>query len=564
MRRGTHILRIPTPWIVCGCLAVGCSNSGTGGGDRAGGASALGGSVGQGGATATGGGGGAIGTGGVGNGGTSGSGNGGSAGATATGGVGGGSGSAGSSGHGGAAASGGSGGHGGAGASGGGAGSGTGGASGGGGTGVTASCTFTPTASTSTKIPTVGIVTWSTTLPNVQSAQIDFGLTTSYGMTAPVDLTAAGYRTLLLGMKASKTYHFRLTASGTGGSCTSADYMLTTGALTSGLPKITVTTSNASAAFGGFLIAGQYSMAGGPSPAYIVDADGDLVWWYTSASASDATGVRMSHDGNSIWINSANVPNSTAHVHRVTMDGLTDNDYSSQFTGQSHQLTVLPDETIAFYAYGTNGCEDIKERAPSGTVKTIVNSETAHGGTGGCHINTIQYSPLDDTLVFSDLDHNCITKVTRTGTTVWVLGGGYGGVTSSFTGDTWLGGEHGIHILGLDDFVIFNNNSTVAAGSFTSIGGLNNGSSAIELKLNLTAKTSTQSWSYKASPGIQNDVMGDVQRLPNGNTIVAFSTKGVLQEVTANGSVVQSLSWPTGTAFGYVEKRATLYGPPPK
>ena len=58
--------------------------------------------------------------------------------------------------------------------------------------------------------------------------------------------------------------------------------------------------------------------------------------------------------------------------------------------------------------------------------------------------------------------------------------------------------------------------------------------------------------------------MGDVQRLPNGNTIVGFSTKGVLHEVDASGSVVQTLTWPLGASFGYVEKRATLYGPPPR
>ena len=74
----------------------------------------------------------------------------------------------------------------------------------------------------------------------------------------------------------------------------------------------------------------------------------------------------MSYDGNYLWTNSVNVPQGTAHVHRISMDGLTDEDDSSQFTGLSHQLTVLPDETVAFYAYGTNGCDDIKLRSPSG------------------------------------------------------------------------------------------------------------------------------------------------------------------------------------------------------
>src|SRR5262245_31407720 len=45
---------------------------------------------------------------------------------------------------------------------------------------------------------TIGIVTWSVTVAPLASARIEFGLDGSYGMTAPVDLSAAGYRTLLL------------------------------------------------------------------------------------------------------------------------------------------------------------------------------------------------------------------------------------------------------------------------------------------------------------------------------------------------------------------------------
>jgi len=92
---------------------------------------------------------------------------------------------------------------------------GTGGAGGAG--GAAQSCTFTQSSSPSQKIGTVGIVTWSTTLAAPQSARIDFGLTTSYGMSAPVDLTQPSYRTLLLGMKSSHTYHYRITATNSGG-----------------------------------------------------------------------------------------------------------------------------------------------------------------------------------------------------------------------------------------------------------------------------------------------------------------------------------------------------------
>jgi hypothetical protein len=76
--------------------------------------------------------------------------------------------------------------------------------------------------------------------------------------------------------------------------------------------------------------------------------------------------------------------------------------------------------------------------------------------------------------------------------------------------------------------------------------------------------TATRAWDYAAMPSIANQIMGDVQRLPNGNTMVAYSTQGVVHEVNAGGQLLQELTWPIGGAFGYIEKRATLYGPPPR
>ena len=60
-------------------------------------------------------------------------------------------------------------------------------------------------------------------------------------------------------------------------------------------------------------------------------------------------------------------------------------------------------------------------------------------------------------------------------------------------------------------------------------------------------------------------VMGDVQRMPNGNTIVGYSTRGVIARGQLDGDPCCS-SWTLGAGdqFGYIEKRATLYGPPPQ
>ena len=546
-------MRLSTPTVLCGCLlvlGVGCAKS-DGGGDGQGGdgGSATGGSSGTGTGGSGSGNGGSTTTGGsTGNGGSSVA----TGGKTGTGGA-----KGGSTGSGGSTSTGGS--------------TGTGGAPGTGGS-ASASCTITPTAMASTKIGTVGIVTFTTSLASPTAAQIDFGPDTNYGLTAPVDLTQTNYRTLLLGMKPSKAYHYRISVTNASGTCAGGDNTIMTNALPNGLPKLTPTTNNASGLFGGFLVTGQYA-AGGTAPAFILDKDGAMVWAYTTSN-SDACGTAMSYDGQYMWIVSANVPDATNtdHVHKVSMDGLTDTDYTTAFAHHSHQITPLPDGSVAFYATGSNGCDDIKIFPANGTpttaATTITNAKTAHGGTGSCHVNNVEYSPSDDTLVFSDLDNNCLTKVTKTGTVVWVLNGGVNGVTDSFNSGAivWKGGEHGFHILPGDgsDLVIFNNNSKNPAGggNWGSAAGDESGALVIEVKLNVSAKTASQTWMYKASPGILNDVLGDAQRLSNGNTMISYATKSTLQEVDANGALLQSIA--SNTNFGYIQKRATLYGPPPR
>ena len=58
--------------------------------------------------------------------------------------------------------------------------------------------------------------------------------------------------------------------------------------------------------------------------------------------------------------------------------------------------------------------------------------------------------------------------------------------------------------------------------------------------------------------------MGDVQKMPNGNYIVGYSTRGELHEVSSAGMRLQQWRWAAGASFGYIQKRATLYGPPPR
>ncbi|HEX5101574.1 MAG TPA: aryl-sulfate sulfotransferase, partial [Polyangiaceae bacterium] len=364
-----------------------------------------------------------------------------------------------------------------------------------GGTGSVEPCEFEVSTALSPKIPTVGIVAWSTTLENVTSARIEFGLTDSYGMTAPATALSSGNRTLLLGMKQSRTYHYRISASSAVGSCQSSDFTLETGVLSGDLQKVAVTTHDAAALAGGFLVTGQYAPASsaGGAPALIIDADGDVVWEYFAFNEG-VTAARQSYDGRSMWINAANVPEFAANVHRVSMDGLADDDLSGPLAGQSYQLSVLPDETVAFYAYSNDGRYDIKEYDPStGDVRTIVN--TGDFAPAGSHLDAIEYSPVDDTLLLSNLDQSSITKITRTGEVVWILGGTHS--TFSWPGTTWQR-QNGVQPLSRDRILFFANGAPGGTAS-----------AAIEVALDFDERTATPLWTY-TDPGLTNLVMGDV------------------------------------------------------
>lgn len=432
-------------------------------------------------------------------------------------------------------------------------------------------CTITATSSVSDKIGPVGIVTFTVSgTASLDSAQIDFGLDTNYGLTAPVNATTASsnYRTLLLGMKINKTYHFRVTGKSGSTTCTSPDYTIDAGGCPTAIKKPTVTTpaTDKSKLDGGFLVTESYTTGTTSKDyAYILDGDGELVWCYQPSGFGDLTATRMSWDGKWMWMVHGNVPSGTAHMGRVTMDGQTFEDLSSKFAGLNHDADVVTnDDAVVFIAYGsggsTSGCDDVKEWKPDGTVRTIINLATVFSDGKACHANAIKYDRSDDTIVVSDDTHNGYFKTDRQGNVKWVFGGGtFNSFDKSNTSNSTWSFQHNMHLIGPDSagayHILFFNNGYNVGGAAHAV--------AREFKLDVTAKTTSEVWTYDSNPDISNMVMGDVQRLSNGNTLIAYSTAGAIHEVDASKTLLQTLTW-SGGQIGYVTKRKTLYGPPPR
>ncbi len=540
-----------------GSGAVGSGGSGSGG--KAGGGSGGSGSGGKAGSGGTGGTGGLAsggdGSGGSSSGGASGKGGAAGSGASSSGGA---SGTAGSGG----SASGGAGGRGGAGGSKSGAGGGTGGGSGGGGAGSggaatggtggaggteSAACDFTVTSQlasdTSAKSPTtVGIVKWSVTGMTPTSANIELGLDTTYGTKAPVDLTVAGYQTPLLGMKPSTTYHFRIVASSGSASCTSQDQTIQTGAKATSVSIGSYTIKSASAHQRGFIITSYWSGSGKSVP-FILDAEGNIVWWYGGGPSNGIARARISADSKNMWMV---VPDLSGggHVQRVSMDTLDGQTYAS--TQSSHDIAAVTGSTMAYIDYSpSSACNGngggIVEIDPSGTTHTVVNASTflsSSGGGGGmgCHGNSLRYSAKEDYYTYSDVQSD-VYILNRSGALQWKLSSKVGSNSS------WGGVQHGQQLL--DNSIII----------FANSGGGNNASAAIEYGLD-------GSLIKKFASGGNTQNLGDVQRLPGGNTLINYGNGGNIQEVDSSGNVVMEIKGSSGSYFGYSEWRDSLYGPP--
>jgi hypothetical protein len=388
----------------------------------------------------------------------------------------------------------------------------------------------------STAPTTVGIVTWSTTASGITAAHIDFGLDTTYGMTAPVDLTATGYRTLLLGMKPAKTYHFRVVATAGANTYMSDDQTVTTGAKLSSAPLTSFSVKSATANPKGFYITSFWNGTGSKVP-FIFDSDGDVVWWYTAGSGESSDGIsraRMSADSQSIWLVNESLTGNP--LRRVSIDGLTTQTYSN--TKASHDICAVSGDTMAYLDYGESDCNSIFEINNAGTTKEVFEATNVTStGTGmqNCHGNAVRYSKKEDVYTYSDWQKE-LAVVSRAGALQWKL-------TQKVSGGNtaWGGAQHGHQLLD-NSIILFANNG---AGT--------NKSQAIEYGLDghLIKK-------FNSNGGATN--FGDVQRLANGSTIITYSTSGLMQVVDANDTVVLEVKG--SGSFGYVEFRDSLYGPP--
>lgn len=402
----------------------------------------------------------------------------------------------------------------------------------------------------SSQIPTVGIVGWSSTVAP-SSAKIVYKLKNgassllNQGGEAPVDLSKPNYRTLLLGLKQSQDYTFHIEATHDGATCVSAEYALpATGSFPDARP-VTVAVAQPDKREPGFIVTSSGTSV--PDSAFIIDADGEIVWF--ADGPLNTTRAQMDYEGDNMWMVALNLDNDGGEMRYVSMDGEEAQQNVPGLENAHHDFTVMPGGKVAALVWSVAGVDppsNLVIRSADGTVTSpfAIGSNLYLSDT--YHANAIHYLPFDDSFTIADRNPNVFVKVSATGTVEWQLGGV---CDQAPAGDLCVPQDwqvvHGHHLLEDGTFLAFNNTYNPVSDVF-------------EFQLNTTPSSfaATVVKDYEGTGA--STTMGDVQRLPGGNTLVTYSTDGTILELDSSWNVVQTFS----SRFGYSNWRPTLYGPP--
>ena len=150
---------------------------------------------------------------------------------------------------------------------------------------------------------------------------------------------------------------------------------------------------------------------------------------------------------------------------------------------------------------------------------------------------------------------NEVTAIDATsGHVLWRLGGKHNEFT--FRSDSYLGfaGQHDVQVLPNGHLLLLDDELRSQPGP----------ARAVEYALDVSGRVATLVWEYRPLPAVVSPIMGSVQRLASGATLIGFGAAGRVTEVAPNGTVTwtATLASDEGTPVSFYRavRLRSLYG----
>jgi hypothetical protein len=395
------------------------------------------------------------------------------------------------------------------------------------------------------------VVSWEQSAGAV--VHVEFQIDDEWLASPSRDLDEGTHQELLLGVPYDHDVTFRvLAAPATGDTWTGDEQVAHTDEAPQGVFTSSLLTSDPSGSEPtlNYVV---LALAGSRGWTVIVDRSARLVWASQTPPMFTSLYSRLSHDGtdilvdhNSYW--QAFDDGAASQVQRLKIDGTVVATYDTP--GLHHPFTELADGSIVWPAVSGN-TENVKKRTPAGDIESLWSCQDFHQDVGiqnYCGSNTLTWNEADDTFLLSLYSDETIVEFDHaTGQTLRYFGHAPGGwqfdpPESAFY---W---QHGGHF-------------TAAGTLLTSSHATGNSDECVvrEYSLDETNEVLHEVWNFGVGLGVAGDAMGEVHRLPGGNTLHNYGTGARLREVTPDGTVVWDVQWAGYPDLGRTTPLEDLY-----
>jgi len=273
-----------------------------------------------------------------------------------------------------------------------------------------------------------------------------------------------------------------------------------------------------------------------PIFAFIIDRQGRIVWLVELPTLRISLHPRISQDGTELLIDHGTFwsifdGGALSQVLRTRIDGEVVHTYDTP--GLHHPFTELPDGSLVWGAY--KGLRETLQKVGTDGVEEMIFDCGDYfddiGEQGPCASNTVYWDATRDVFLYSLYSVDSILEVDHASGEVTRSFGHLAGAWSFAPEDGAFWWQHGAHFLEDGNLLL----SCQAPGSETLI--------AREYELDDADGVLRQVWSNGQAEEIQGSTMGEVHRLPSGNSLHNYGSTPRLREFTADGEVVWDVQW---------------------
>ena len=413
---------------------------------------------------------------------------------------------------------------------------------------------------------TITVHPQTTTILNVAWTQakaadqtwLEFTFTGGSLMTSrPLAGATGAHKDVVLGVPASTAVTVRIVNKLGGVDYKTKDYQGMTGALPSGMPKLTVSMYDAALASPDrWMFGAVENSPGGCNNTscyytslfwlYIIDRQGRVVWYYADAAGNPTSSFqRVAKDGEYIWIEKRPFTGSgNKSVLKMTLD----RQYSQ--TVNVPDLSDCIDVTVdGSLVYDVEPQWELREMNKAGTVRTIWSCPRAMGSGFMCYSNTVSWDAASDSIIMSFPYENTVAQIDRkTGTLIAT----YGKATGSYTFDVAGWGFEFQHFANITSRGTLMVSSHLPGYSKTST-PVANKHAFEEFTIDRTNKKLIQKWVYSDGPEWAM-YKGMATLLPNGNYLANYGTGGVIREITPDKKTVFYVKFDVTTGDDFFNK----------